>query len=309
MRPVPGGAALAIFSLVACLPQLQAQGQPVVPSIQPSLRPEVALLREQGRKYAEAFNARDSKALSDQWTQGAELTEMDAVIRGHDGVMAFIAKSWKKYPESQMKIEVDQVRLLGATTARVSGVIRLHESKSPQSKWFTSRFESLRVNENGVWRIASSSVVPVPDASLSDLAWLVGSWQAKDAATGGTVNAQFEKALGDSLLLVRMTAQIPGSKAVESMQIIQADPEAGFLRCWVFDSTGARAEGAWENEGTTFNAVLFGVAGGANRGRQTRSVQLFTPVGTNGFIWQPVEREVEGGQLPDQSPLHFKRVP
>jgi len=42
-------------------------------------------------------------------------------------------------------------------------------------------------------------------------------------------------------------------------------------------------------------------------GSRVESVQVINPVSRDEFIWQPIERVVDGARMPDQKPLRFKR--
>ena len=164
------------------------------------------------------------------------------------------------------------------------------------------------MKENGVWRIAKSQVEQVPDASLTDLTWLEGTWQAKDKTTGQEVRATFEKAHGGRLLLGRMETTGKSGEKVEVLQVLQADPREGVIRCWLFESTGGRAEGTIQHDGATFNTTLEGVPPAAVLGNKAQSVQVLTPTGGDGFTWHVIERLIDGVQVPDQKPLLFSRV-
>ena len=73
-------------------------------------------------------------------------------------------------PEARIQIRVDDVALLAEPLARVRGLIQYTEK--PGAKTVESRFDSLRVLENGRWRLVRSAVEPSHAAALDDLGWL-----------------------------------------------------------------------------------------------------------------------------------------
>ncbi len=288
----------------AAKPKLPSGGKPDKNNDAPLL----AEMREGAKRYAEAFNQQDFKSLGDQWTSRAELNEAGRTIIGREAIVQFVRATFVRAPKALMEAQVDEIRVLGAGTVRVNGSIRVREN--PEARWITSRFESLRVKEDGVWRIASSTVVGVPDASLEDLGWLVGKWKAEGTEgedKGLVVEGGIQKMLDGKLLAVHLRRQPKEGPAVESIQILHADRRAGQIRTWIFESTGGRAEGLIESDGHTLNSVLVGRPADPVVGNQTASVQVLTPVSQDEFIWQPIERELDGVRLPDQKPLRFRR--
>lgn len=302
-----------LAGMVGCALALQspAMAQTPAPKVaQPAKAesPLVAEMKEAGAKYAEAFNKKDFKALGDQWTEQAELNEVGKSLKGREQIVQFIRGAFVRAPEGQMELKVDQVRPLGTGAAWVGGSIKVRESKD--GRWFTSRFESLRVKEDGVWRVAVSSVVPVPEANLEDLSWLVGKWKAESSdgnEKGQVVEAAFQKMLGGQLLVAHLKRQPKDGPLVEAIHLFQADKHEGVLRTWVFESTGGRAEGIVESDGHTLNSVLMGRPASPEVGSRVGSVQVLTPMSKDEFLWQPIERYVDGVRLSDQKPLIFKR--
>lgn len=278
------------------------------PAGKPAEDPLVGRMREAGEAYEQAFNKKDFKALGNQWTAQAELNESGKTLRGRDSIVQFVRATFVRAPQAQMDVQVEQVRPLGESATRVSGKIRVREN--PEGKWFTSRFTSLRVKEGETWRIASSSVEPIFEASLDDLGWLQGKWQAEvtDGEDQGlVVTGRIQSMLGGKLLVCHLVRKPKEGAAVESIQILNPDPHTGLIRTWVFESTGGRAEGVLESDGHTLNSVLVGKPSSPEVGSRVESVQVINPVSRDEFIWQPIERVVDGARMPDQKPLRFKR--
>jgi len=291
-RGIPGG-----LALVACV-ALGWIGAVAAPAADD--------LRRAAAAYADAYNARDYDALAEQWIENAELIEGDGRLVGRDAIMRSLREWREAHPKATMRIDVTAVQPLTATLARVSGTMTF--TPAPGVAAIPSQFTSLRTLNGGVWRIAESMVVRGHAAALADLGWLVGSWKtAGDAGTPqGTLT--FEKQLGGFVLVGRGRFQAAGGSAVESLQVLHADRTTGTVRCRMFDSTGAAAEGVVESDGTVIQQSFVGTPAESASGRTARWVQVIAPAGTDAFTLHAVERTLDGVAVPDGAPLHFTRV-
>lgn len=268
-------------------------------------------LKKASAAYAEAFNKGDFQALSDQWTTQAELVEGGARLSGRDTIIQSL-RGWRsRHPEATIEIELRDVEMVAEPLARVAGVIRFR--KKPGDAPAESRFTGLRVREGDTWRLAESRVTPAHVAALDDLEWMIGTWQA-EVADRATIEITYEKSLGGYALVGRTKITPKPGKAVlmpqgiEAMEVIHADRDAGLIRSWVFDSTGARAEGFFEWDGTTFDKVMTGTPSDAVRGRVATWVQVISPTGEGRCTTHMIDRSIDGVTLPDGIPLNFKKI-
>ena len=192
-----------------------------------------------------------------------------------------------------------------ATLARVGG--RMSFTGKPGAKPVVSRFVSLRVLEDGVWRIAESVVRPTQAAVLEELEWLVGTWKT-EAGRGDEVEASFSRPLGDSCIVGRTTIKSQTGGSREVLQVIHADRASGQVKTWIFDSSGARAEGVVEPDGASYHQSLVGTPAETAVGNLVRWVQVISPSGDGRFTLHAIERSVDGVPVPDGPPLHFRKV-
>jgi uncharacterized protein (TIGR02246 family) len=273
--------------------------------------PAVEELRKASAAYAEAFTKGDFAALADQWTTRAELVEGGTRLEGREAIVESL-KLWRaRHPQATLAIELSDVELVADPIARVAGVMRF--TNKPGDKPLESRFTGLRVKEGSVWRLAESRVTPAHVAALDDLDWMLGTWQA-DVADRATIEITYEKSLGGYCIVGKTKIMPKPGKAtllpngIEALEVIHADRDAGLIRAWVFDSTGAKAEGYFEFDGTSFEKVMSGTPSDAVRGRVATWVQVISPSGEGKATTHMIERRIDGVNLPDAAPLTFKKV-
>jgi hypothetical protein len=162
-------------------------------------------------------------------------------------------------------------------------------------------------------RLAEPRVTPAHVAALDDLDWMLGTWQA-DVADRATIEITYEKALGGYCIVGKTKIMPKPGKAtllpngIEALEVIHADRDAGLIRAWVFDSTGAKAEGFFEFDGTSFEKVMSGTPSDAVRGRRANWVQVIAPGGDGKVTTHMIERTIDGVGLPDARPLTFKKI-
>jgi len=267
----------------------------------------IAAVRRAADAYAAAFNAGDDKAIGDQWTLGAELEEGGGMLKGRDAIVASL-KQWRAtHPKAALKIDVTDVQTLGEGVARVQGTLSF-TGQSDAEQPAVSRFDSLRVLEQGSWRIAESRVVPTPRTALADLSWMLGTWQSTDAKTGTTVDATYEKSLEGNALVGRIKVKQKDGSTVESLDVIHADRLTGQVRSCSFDSTGARAEGTFTSDGTSFERKMVGTPGNPDLGNRAEWMQVLSPLGRDMLLWHSIERTIDGHAQPDTEPVHLRRI-
>ena len=284
-------------------PPKPAPGAPAQPKPAPAASEAEQAIRKAADDYAKAFNARDFDAIGKQWTEMAELhQDSGATVRGRDAIVGIIRKAAAHRPKAAISIKVESVDMLGAGAARVRGTLVLKD-EGEIGVWAT-RFSSLRVLEGGQWRLADSRETAISTASIEEMAWLVGSWSAESPL--GKVTVSYEKALGDRGLVGKISVKQAEGPGMEVLEVIQV--RDGEIRSWVFDSTGAKAEGFFEFDGTSFEKAMAGTPSDAVGGRVATWVQVISPSGEGKATTHMIERRIDGVGMPDAAPLTFKKV-
>ncbi len=264
-------------------------------------------IREAAAAYAAAFNEGDLDAVAAQWAEQAELLEADTRFSGRDAIMAAIASGLDRAPGMTMGIEVDDVIFISPSLARVDGSLQVQFGKEEPGR--RSRFTSLRVLEGDAWLLAESTVTPRYDDAIETVAWLVGTWSG-ESPLGLPVSLSSKLGLDGHVLISELTIQAAGPEGAtvfQAMDTVHADRQTGELRCWSFDSTGARAEGSVASDGVRLNRSLTGISPAGSAGGQSRWVQVITPLDDNRIAIQSIERSIDGQPLPDTDVLILTR--
>ncbi len=270
----------------------------------------VADVRQAAAAYVDAFKKGDAAALADQWTERAMLVEGDSTLEGREAIVATLLAWRKQHPAGSLAVEVEDIELVAEPLARVTGVIRF--TPKPGAKTIASRFTSLRVREGTTWRLAESIVVPEHASALDELDWMIGTWKttgvpAKDGSKN-EVEIVYEKPVGATTIVGRIRYQLAGRPAVSALEVIHADRETGLVRSWIFDSTGARAEGVIESDGTTLHKTMVGTPAEGAAGTVARWVQVIAPTGDGRCTVHSIERSIDDVTVADGEPLHFRKV-
>ena len=269
-----------------------------------------AELRAAAAAYQSAFDSGDQAALADQWAEAATLVEGAGRLHGRAAIVASI-RDWRdRHPGCSLAVAVDSVRPIAGPLARVTG--RLRFTPKAGATPVESRFESLRVNEDGTWRILESVVVPSHAIALDELDWLVGTWHAESGSleqgTKTTVETVYEKPLGPYCLVGRSRIRPASGPPIEALELLHADRDTGVVRSWVFDSTGARGEGIVASDGVTLHKTMDGTPADGVPGRVARWTQSVAPAGDGRCTMHSIDRSIDGVPQPDGEPLHFRRI-
>lgn len=266
--------------------------------------PEAAI-RAAAKAYADAFNRGDMDTLAGQWAEQAALVEDEIELIGREEIMAAIRESRARFPKMQMAIDVDDVRFITSNLVSMTGTLRVSAVEGgPELR---SDFTSLRVQENGQWMLAESVVMTAPQASLSNVDWMEGTWEGV-TPEGEPIRIEVASDLDEKAVVSRITIGPAEKPLVTALDVIHADALSGRLRSWTFDSTGARAEGLLMSDGTSFNRVVEGIPAPESGASDSRWVQVITPLDNDRIAIQSIERSLDGDALPDTDVIILKRT-
>ncbi len=264
-----------------------------------------AALRAAASAYADAFNRGDMDALAAQWAEQAALVEDGVELVGREAIMAAIEESRARSPQMQMAIDVDEIRFITSNLATISGSLRVSANKGGME--LRSQFTSLRVFDDGQWKLAESAVVTDPRASVKNVDWMAGTWEGATPA-GEPIRIDVSSDLDGAAVVSRITIGPADKPLVTAIDVIHADAATGSLRSWTFDSTGARAEGMLMSDGTSFNRAVIGFPAADSGALESSWVQVITPLDDHRLAIQSIERSLDDQDLPDTDVIILKRT-
>lgn len=141
-----------------------------------------------------------------------------------------------------------------------------------------------------------------PADALESLTWLLGEW------TGMTDNAVVLVSAhwcdGGAFIEREIVVRPNGQREVGGTQRIGWDPLTKRVKCWTFDSLGGIGEGYWHREGDNWVVESSEVLAD---GQTSSTTAIFTPQGTDRFLWEVERASVNDTSLPKQK-IEFVRA-
>ncbi len=251
--------------------------------------------------FAAAFQKGDAKAVAALWTaEGEYVSDDGATFRGRAALEKAYAEFFTKYPDNLMEVEVNTIRFPSRDNAVVEGYFKRREGKTKEL--ITSRCSFLYAREDGKWQIAIAREWPSEGLSLRDLEWLIGTWEAKQDGT--VVTTKYEWTTNKTFIRCQLSIT-QGGRTVSGMQMIGQMPSTGGLHIWTFEDAGGIGDADITREGKKW---MFAARGSTAGGEVITATNILTPVDETTFVWQAVERTLDGEDLPDLTPVKVVRV-
>ncbi len=299
-----GGAALSVG--MAQEPTNRANTEPATPaSGKETGDPELKMIRAGADAFVRAFNAGDAQAIADLWTEDCEyIDESGKSFNGREAIKQGYADFFAGNAGAKIRVVIDSLRLLGDQTAIEEGRTIVESTSSGSAE--ISKYTTIHVKVDGKWLMASVRDAWVEDSSahshLSDLDWLVGSWQAEEH---GAKHESVFRWVADRNFLQRdyTTTRVDGNKTT-GVQLIGWNPRQGHLQSWNFSGNGGHAIGAWIPRQSGWTVELMGFTA---EGIPTTAVNQLTRLDDKAYAWQSIQRIVGDTSLPDTDEIVLKR--
>ena len=260
-------------------------------------------IRQASREFSEAFAKSDAKGAASQWTERGEYQEEGREsVRGRAAIETAFTEHFKDKPKGKIEVRISSIRFPAKDTAIEEGLLRnVPEGKgSPTS----TEYSTIHVRENGKWKIAVSREWGAGQDRLEDLEWLIGTW--KGGGNGLETVMSFERNEQRACIISQYSQKAKGKVVSSGTVRIALDPQRGQLRSWHFDDDGGHGQSLWLRDGNRWVLDSIGTMG---EGSNTESVNLLIRTGRDTITWQSIDREVDGGSLPDTAPVNLTREP
>jgi uncharacterized protein (TIGR02246 family) len=257
------------------------------------------------RKYQEAYNKGDAKALAGLYSDDVYYVDQDgAEVKGRDAMEQLLADNFKQNPGAKLAITIEEVKQLAPDVKATRGLATVTLTNGTTE---TTRFTTTQVKKGENWEISqlTETEAPSPSASsrLEVLGWLVGTWQ--DKSEDQTVEQKVNWA-GDKNFLVR-TYKVKGADQSETdgWEIIGWDPIRQQIRSWIFDSNGGFGEATWATDGDDW---LVRASNILPDGSRSTAENVLTKVDDNKFTWESQNRTLNGDPRPSIDKIEVQRV-
>src|SRR5262249_8921453 len=297
--------AIVSLAVVVAAGLILAQDKP--PKSEPARPDEEKVIREASESLARAMEKSDAKAVADYFTQEGEYQDEDQdVIRGREAIAKAYGDFFAKRKEVKVQNKIDKVRFLSKDTAIQEGTITVTATDTPAN---ASRYSTLYLRQDGHWLIGLLKEwgdEKTSKANISDLAWLIGSWQTENAES--ISKSKYEWVENKKFIRCDYSVQIKlKDKTVHSKgtQVIGVDPAVGLIHTWTFDSEGGVGEASWTWDGDRW---VINSSGTLSDGTELNATNLMTRAGDNAFTWRSVKRSSNGEPLPDLPAVKVIRV-
>ena len=287
----------------------EAAGQ--APAAQPASAPQQVApetrpgdadgVRKSLDEFTAAFQKGDAKVVGALFTaEGEYISDDGAAFRGRAALEKDYAAFFAKNPGNALEVEVGEIRFPSRDTAVVEGHFKLRTGKSREL--VVSKCSFLYAREDGKWLIAIAREWPGDGLTLRDLEWLIGTWESKQ--NGALVSTKYEWTKNKAFIRSAFSITQDG-KTETGTQMIGKMPSTGGLHTWTFEDEGGIGDADITRDGKKWT---FAARGSTSDGKVLTATNIMTPVDANSFLWQSVERTLDGESLPDVPPVKVTRV-
>jgi uncharacterized protein (TIGR02246 family) len=230
-----------ILAVTTCV-SLALVANPVVCGQQDSA---MAQIQNHADKMVAALSSGKAEEVAGMFLANGELIdEAGTVYQGQQEITNLLTAFFAKFPGTQMKIDIESTRILGAVAIQEGNRITTGNDGSASSMRFHC---VLSLTDQG-WRIASlrdlgEESSASPGELLKPLAWMIGDWVNEGA--DARVKIAYRWSEDENFILGDIVVTKNDQVLMKSSQRIGWDPVQGAPRSWTFDSDGGFAEARW----------------------------------------------------------------
>jgi uncharacterized protein (TIGR02246 family) len=264
-----------------------------------------AAIRATVDTYVAAYNRGNAQAVATHWSENGEwISPSGKRVRGKQAIEKEMQALFAENKGVKIEVMHPAIRIVSPDVAIEEGTVRVIR---PAERPSDSTYLAVHVKKGGKWQLDSVRETETPEASdanasLQELAWLVGEWI--DDSPEATAEATVTWTKNKTFLSYTFKVVSPGMDDLEGTQIIGWDPAADTIRSWMFDSDGGFGEGVWTKKDNAwvvkFNHVL-------PDGRKASATNIYTLKDGNTFAWKSIGRKVDGQFLPNLDDMKMVR--
>jgi uncharacterized protein (TIGR02246 family) len=292
---------IAIAGIISALASLVLAAEPT----EKPTSPEAAAITNQIAEYVKAYNAGDAKALAQFFAEDAEYTDENGELtEGRSDIQQLLTDTFSENKGATLEMNSDAVRPLASDVFQQRGETTV---TSPDGQKRSAGYTSIYTKKDGKWLISrlieTPIAAPTPGDQLSQLAWMVGTWQDRGGAY--SVQTKADWARGNNFLTRNFKVTEGDDVLLEGWQIIGWDPIQKRIRSWIFDSDGGYGQGTWTRDG---NRWLVKETRVSADGIESSAEQTLTLVDQDHCTFESANRTVNGDPQPNIAKVDIDRV-
>ncbi len=257
-------------------------------------------------KYAEAFNAHDTNAIGEMWTDDGSYVNMttNETYEGKQAIKDYYTKLFNEDGAEKIKTDISTTYSLSDIEAVAKGLaIITFKDGTEKKEAFVAQF----IQSNGKWLLQNVSINDLePPLShfekLKDLDWLVGDWIDDD----DNIDVDYSYAWDQykNFLTQNFALSVLDQEVLTGIQIIGWDPTQESVKSWIFDSDGGFGEATWDKQDDTWYAtVKFTLP----QGGVGSAMHVYKKIDDNLYTFSSENRVVDGNLLPNIGPFKVIR--
>ncbi len=266
-----------------------------------------AALRNQVSQITKALSDGNAKTMAALWTtDGTYIDEDGAIYKGRAAIEERFADVFKQAGRPSLELVSETQNFITDNIALSEGIVRIKSGLAVGNA--ETRFSIVFVKQDGGWLIKSATETPLAATAivnpLEELSWIIGEWAAE--RNGGSVRMKAEWAANKNFITCYYeTKKSQDAKPTLSKQVIGWDPRNDQPISWHFDSTGGFGLGHWVKSGKRWEIEASGVE---RDGSSSLATNIMTPSDKDSFVWQSLNRSVDGVSFTDTAPLKIQRT-
>lgn len=259
-------------------------------------------IRNETEKFVLAYNNHDSRAISQLFAEDGDFTRPESAINlhGREDIEKYFNQRFKLESDTEIKVTISQIIFPSKDNATLSGVFHMEHREQDSTK---SAFRAFFEKNDGKWvigEIRDIDILPTPDQyeHLKELEWLIGDWVDQDVDVEINISSKWNES--KNLIIGNFSVITEGQPDLEGTHVIAWDPIKEKNRSWFFDSDGGFGESIWTKNEKSWVAETFQTL---PDGKLASAINIYTPIDSNSYMWESVNREVGGQILPDIEPV------
>ena len=234
------------------------------------------------------------------------IDESGEAVRGQKALTERFAQWFKTPAMPLVGIHPQSITFPADNVALVVGEV---SRKLAQDHLPVTRIAMVMVKKGGNWQIQEATETAMKSAMgisrLQELDWLIGQWSAENKDASARLIVEWAPA--KKFITSRYTLNKQGLQPETDIQVIGWDPQHNSIISWHFDSNGGFGSGTW-NRHPTEHRWTVNVAGVSADGGNSMASNVFTVKTADEFVWQSVNRSLDGVTVADTEPIIVHRV-